>query len=97
MELGLRLECVRERERELGTVPAQTDPDTLSYRGEVNWVRETVRYIPLKESEIVAPGQHVHRGGSSGMDKYTESDRVDVFVGEALWSSREAFLVGIGR
>lgn len=55
MELGLRLECVREGERELGTVPAQIDPDTLSYRGKVNWVRETVRYIPLKESEIVAP------------------------------------------
>ena len=72
-----------KRERELGTVPAQRDPDTLSYRGEVNWVKEAVRYIPLKESEIVAPANMFIVEDRAGWIKYTESDRVDVFVGEA--------------
>lgn len=40
-------------ERSLGTAPAQTDPDELSRA--MHWSSETVRYLPLKESEIVAP------------------------------------------
>ncbi len=43
------------RENTLGTVPAQENPDDLSRRGEINWTRENVIYIPLKEHEIVAP------------------------------------------
>lgn len=61
MELGIRRECVggeretRFRELSLGPFPAQENPDHLSDRGEIGWGSETVRYIPLKESEIVAP------------------------------------------
>ena len=55
---------------ELGTVPSQSDPDELS---QGLWATETIRYIPLKESEIVAPsdifiigvraGWREHEGG----------------------------------
>lgn len=70
---------------ELGTVPSQEDPDAdvLRYRGEIDWAREPVSYIPLKESEIVAPSNMFIVADKAGWITYTEGDRVDVFVADA--------------
>lgn len=66
------------RENTLGTVPAQENPDDLSRRGEINWARETVIYISLKEHEIVAPSVMFIVEDRSGWRRYvTESGRGD--------------------
>ena len=42
----------------LGTaVPAQKNPDVLSLQGNVRFSRETIGYVPLRESKIVAPSE----------------------------------------
>lgn len=57
-------------------VPAQESLDELSRRGEINWTRENVIYIPLKEHEIVAPSEMFIVEDRSGWRRYvTESGR----------------------
>ena len=42
----------------LGTaVSAQKNPDVLSLQGNVRFSRETIGYVPLRESKIVAPSE----------------------------------------
>ena len=61
---------------ELGTVPSQTNPDELS---QGLWSTETIRYIPLKESEIVAPSSMLIIADRAGWMEYDDgSPRVFV-------------------
>ena len=62
--------------RQLGSVPAQTDPDLLSGG---RWCSETIRYIPLKESEIKAPSSMLIIADKAGGREYDDGN-VDVFV-----------------
>ena len=69
-------------ERQLGTVPTQQNPDELSLSGEINWMQETVRYLPSKESEIKAPSDMFIIADRSSWREY-EDGNVDVFVASA--------------
>ena len=64
---------------ELGTVPAQTNPDELSQE---IWATETIGYIPLKESEIVAPASMFIIADRAGW-RETENGSLMCFVASA--------------
>lgn len=72
------------RERSLGTVPAQPDPDELSQ--EMHWSSETVRYLPLKESEIKSPSDMFIIADKAGWRTYPDGSPL-VFVGEPTVSA----------
>ena len=69
-------------ERQLGTVPKQENPDEISRRGEIRWSTETVRYLPLKESEIKAPTDMFIIADQAGWREY-DNGNVDIFVASA--------------
>ena len=66
-------------ERQRGTVPAQEYPNVLS-RG--LWATETVCYLPLKESEIVAPSSMFIIADKAGWEEDDNGD-VHVFIASA--------------
>ena len=79
----------------LGTVPAQENPDERSQRGEINWATETVRYIPLRESEIKAPSSMFIIGDRAGWLTRPDGSPA-AFVGSSTLSSGSV-LGGLSR
>lgn len=69
-------------ENEMGTVPAQTNPDELS-RG--RWATETIRYTPLRESEIKAPSSMFIIADRAGWGEW-ENGNVRIFISENVAS-----------
>ena len=72
-----------KRGNELGTVPAQENPVTINQPSSLSFADPNYGYKPLKESEIMAPSSMFIIADRAGWRQYTESDNVDVFVGES--------------
>ena len=76
----------------LGTpVPAQKNPDVLSLQGNVRFSRETIGYVPLRESKIVAPSEMFIVGDRPGF--FVEVGR----IGEGGVGGRTIYLDFLSR